>query len=164
MSRLDFTEILSEEYNLLPAQLNKRLLCYLNCVFKCLMANNYNFGQKVSELDQRSVLTDSDLDEILILCKLFSPDKLLNKCFFEDDSKSAANFENKTLPVNNFPDLNIPDILSIGDGSWNVISVLFIGKRFLQENYHQPMNFYRNRISNIETRKHETTNTCCSIL
>lgn len=152
--------IVTEDIESLPATFNRRLMLYMRCVVQVLNPTEVDL-----DFSKKGNLEDPDLDKLLMLCKLFSPDQLLNRCFFEDESKtpeSGVTF----YPVDHFESLDVPLEIIIGDDTRNVRCIMCCQRKFILEKYHQPMNFYRNRLLALERKQllDNNRNLCCLLM
>lgn len=151
----------AEDLESLPSTFNMRLMFYLKCVCKVLFIES---SEIVFDLNQKPCLENVELDKLLKLCTCFSPDLLMNKCFFEDESKTpdrGVTF----YPVDHFKSWDVPLEIVIWNESRKVQCIMCCQKKFILEKYHQPMNFYRNRLLAIERKevKQQSKRTCCSL-
>ena len=69
----------------IPSDPKAKLMYYVSCVCSVLEMNDHEGIRRLRDYDRYYCLTESETDELLILCYLLSPDKLIGKCFFPDD-------------------------------------------------------------------------------
>lgn len=139
----------SECFDSLPRLFNTPLLLYMRCVSMVIDMRNDQDVKIIIEKDELSELTNFDIDQLLVMCITYSPDNFLDKCFFKDDSKRGMNMH-KFYSEDQVRDFNVPDNIIINGDSKRVLGIMCFKQRFLQENYHQPMNFYRKRIRELQ--------------
>jgi hypothetical protein len=158
------SEAFSEYFDSPPKLFNARLQLYMRCVSMVIDIRNDQDVKIIMEKDELSELTNFDIDQLLLLCATYSPDNFLDKCFFKDDSKCGVNM-NEFYSEDQVRDFNVPDNIIINGDSKRVLGIMCFKQRFLQEHFHQPMNFYRNRIRELQGKKgvleQDEIKTCC---
>ena len=94
-------------------------------------------------------LSESQLDDLLILCVLISPDELLNKCIFHDD-QLCGDYQNEFYDIASVQNrLLITSNILVGGQTKKVKKIMTFKMVFLESNYYTPIRFYADRLQRI---------------
>ncbi|XP_060081976.1 uncharacterized protein LOC132561266 [Ylistrum balloti] len=127
-----------------------KLMYYLDSICYALNLDKSEAGvRKLREYRRYRTLNSDDIDELLILCGLFSPDVLLGKCLFIDDEMCGDR-------MNKFYELNavskkflVTEEISIAGQTRRVLKILCIRKIWLECFYIEPMGQFKERLARI---------------
>ena len=133
-----------------PNHPQARLMFYLNCM--CSVLSMDDSSPSLDDLrDYRnySDLSNSQVDELLVLCVLLSPDVLLNKCIFlnEEMCRNSCNKFFELSAVSN--QMLVTDSVLIGGQRRRVQNIMTFKESFLRAYYIEPMDFYSQRLRRI---------------
>lgn len=175
-----FNQEYSGVFEPLPNHLGARLMFYLHCVYRVLDIRDADSIEDLIDYEHHIKLSSQDIDKLIILAIALSPDRLANRCFFENDEKCGVlinEFYHKHELSN---EIKIPDFVQIGVDQRSVYNIMCFKHQFLQDNYYSPLNFYKTRIRQISEaismcrskndtfksrQKNDDINACfCSIL
>jgi len=133
-----------------PNDHKARLMFYLDCICNVLNFQNYTTNlARLRNYSNHYLLSDNDLDELVILCLLVSPEVLINKVIFANE-EMCGHFQNQFYELsavqNRFP---ITDSILIGGTQRRVRKIMTFKMVFLELNYLAPMRFFQPRLERI---------------
>ncbi|XP_033731923.1 uncharacterized protein LOC117321573 [Pecten maximus] len=130
-----------------------KLMYYLDSICYALNLDKSESGiRKLRDHRRYRSLTSDDIDELLILCSLFSPDVLLGKCLFMDDDM-CGNSMNKFYELNAVSNrLLVTEEIIIGGQTRKVLKILCFRKIWLECFYVEPMGQFKERLGRIAGR------------
>lgn len=157
----------------LPNHLNARLMFYLSCVYKVMDIRDADSIEELIDYEHYIKLSSNQVDKLIILSIALSPDRLRNKCFYDDQEK-CGELLNEFYHKDDFrKEMNVPEYVQIGQERITVLRIMCFKQQFLTDNYHIPLQFYRNRVRQISesidmksvSKNNNKTTTCfCNIL
>lgn len=108
--------------------------------------------RRLRDYRNHSQLTEDEVDQLLIICILFSPDELINKCIFQDD-EMCGNAMNKFYELNAVSNrFLVTDNIIIGGESRHVRKILCFRDLWLHQCYIAPLQHFQTRIRTIAAR------------
>lgn len=130
-----------------------KLMYYLDSICYALNLDKSESGvRKLRDHRKYRSLTSDDIDELLILCSIFSPDALLGKCLFMDDEMCGDS-------LNKFYELNavskrllVTEEIVIGGQTRKVLKILCFRKIWLECFYIEPLSQFKERLERIAGR------------
>ena len=126
------------------------LMYYLHCVATVLELDNPNLWRLRDYQNYRS-LTDADIDVLLVLVILFSPDELIGKVFFH--SEDCGRFSNQFFELSAVSHmLAVSDNILIGDERKRVAKVMFFKRSWMDTNYFTPLRSFQSRLQSMGRR------------
>jgi len=168
-----------------PADHRARLMFYLDCI--CNVLNLQNDTEDIARMrnyHNYASLSDDELDQLLVLCLLVSPDELLDKVIFAND-QMCGDFQNEFYELSAVQNrLLVTNSILIGGTQRKVQNIMTFKMSFLEQNYIQPMRYYQTRLERIvnnlhvgsqpqhqqpaiifiDTRDNDDSECCCTIL
>ena len=133
-----------------PDHPQAKLMFYLNCMCQVL-----DLGSSSSSLnllrDYRNYhrLSYSQVDELLVLCLLISPDVLLNKCIFHNEAM-CGNSQNEFFELSAVAsEMLVTESVLIGGQRRRVETIMTFKGAWLQQKYFEPMGYFRQRLERI---------------
>ena len=156
-----------------------RLMYYLDCVSTVLDLHEISELRRYTNYSNHYNMTIGDKNVIVRLCVLFSPDELINKCFFESPEmcgSSSNQFYKITAQQLRVAAAN--DIV-IGGISRNVTQIMAFKMDWMVRNYINPLrelvnelrtppriqyNNYTRRTSTPQYNYKSNDSSCCNIL
>lgn len=130
-----------------------KLMYYLDSICYALNLDKSESGiRKLREYRNYRSLSSDEIDELLILCAIFSPDVLLNKCIFMDDEMCGNNM-NKFYEVNAVSHrFLVTEEIVIGGQTRRVMKILCFRKLWLETFYLEPITHFKERLSAVADR------------
>ena len=133
----------------LPNHLNARLMFYLSCVYKVMDIRDADSIEELIDYEHYIKLSSNQVDKLIILSIALSPDRLRNKCFFEDEEK-CRELLNEFYHKDDFgKEMNVPEYVQIGQEKITVLRIMCFKQQFVTDNYRIPLQFYKNRVRQI---------------
>lgn len=133
-----------------PSDPRARLMFYWDSICYTLdLEKKDDKDRKLREYWKHTRLSDSDQDELLILCAVFSPDLLLNKCIFMDEEMCPGAM-NQFYEINKVSNrfLISKDIIIAGERK-QVQKILCFREVWLDYCYYEPLSQFKDRIKEI---------------
>ncbi|KAK3085546.1 hypothetical protein FSP39_005147 [Pinctada imbricata] len=156
MALLGRTEVGVKEFGReinVPEHPTAKLMYYLDSICYVLDIDKSEANiRKLRDYRRYRALDDSETEELLILCILFTPDILVDKCIFQDNEMCGGDM-NKFFEVSAVSDrfLITPEVL-IGGQTRKVQKILFFHEIWLECWYHDPMRSFEGRIRSLTAR------------
>ena len=130
-----------------PGNAKAKLMYYLNCVKTVIQLDDSTL-QRLTDYDNYYLLTDVEIDTLLAMVILFSPDELLGKVFFHDeDCGGSSNQFFELSAVSHM--LAVTDNVLIGGERKRVAKVMFFQRSWLDNNYFTPLRSFEGRLQRI---------------
>ena len=130
-----------------PPNATAKLMYYFDSVASVLEIDNYN-ANRLKNYNKYYLLDDEDIDTLLTLVCLFSPDELIGKVFFPDEDLEGS--------INHFYELSsvthlvaVADSVLIGGQRRRVAKVMFFKQTWMQTYFFQPMRAYQSRLNRL---------------
>jgi len=112
-----------------------KLMYYLGCVGSVLEISD-EFGELI-KYERYYALTLDEKKKLITLCYLFSPDVLIDKCWFESPNMDDSNDFLELTHVKNT--LVCAESIMIGGRNRRVAKIMLFKRSWLQNNYLTPM-------------------------
>ncbi|XP_061192211.1 uncharacterized protein LOC133200391 [Saccostrea echinata] len=128
-----------------PADPRARLMYYLRCICQVLSLDDENLD-RLTDFTYYYTLTTNELDALLVLCILISPDNLVGKCIFEDDELCGdlvTQFYELSAVQNRFL---VTDTVLLGSQQRHIKKIMTFKKTFLQNYYIIPIATFADRL------------------
>ena len=120
---------------------------YLNCVAVVLKLEDPNL-RRLTNYQNYYSLTDAEIDALLALVILFSPDELLGKVFFLSEDCGGRN--NQFFELNAVSHmLAVSDNILIGGETKRVAKVMFFQRSWLDKHYFTPLRSFQGRLQRM---------------
>ena len=149
------TEVKAEEFGhaiTVPVNPQSHLMYYLSCVNTLLKSKGEQTDRemkKMCDYKNYSRLTEKEVDQLILLSFLLSPDVLMNKCVFISD-ELCQDYDNNFYEINKVSHRFVDSReLLIGGERREVRRIMACRMCWLQENWFSPMEHYKNRLNNI---------------
>lgn len=136
----------------IPDHPQAKLMFYLKCMCDVLdLENSSRSLNLLRDYKNYLWLSCNQVDELLALCSLLSPDVFLGKCIFynEDmcEDSEHAFFELSAVTS----EMLITESVLIGGQRRRVHTIMTFSGSFLRKNYFEPMSYYSDRFQRIAT-------------
>lgn len=128
-----------------PAHPIARLMYYLRCICQVLSLDDQNLD-RLTNFTQYYTLTTEELDALLVLCILLSPDNLVGKCIFEDEElcgNLVTQFYELSAVQNRFV---VTDSVLLGSQQRHVKKIMTFKRSFLADYYIIPIATFADRL------------------
>ena len=130
-----------------PSNAKAKLMYYLSCVKTVIQLNDSPL-QRLTDYANYHLLTDPEIDALLAMVVLFSPDELLGKVFFPDeDCGGGSNQFFELSAVSHM--LAVTDNVLIGGERKRVAKVMFFKRSWLENNYFTPLRSFEGRLQRM---------------
>ena len=130
-----------------PDNPKAKLMYYLNCVATVIQLDNPNLN-RLKNYSSYYLLNDEEIDALLVLILLLSPDKLIGKVFFPSEDCGGA--------MNQFFELSkathmlaVSDNVLIGGESKRVAKIMFYKRRWMEDYYISPLKSLESRLQRL---------------
>ena len=124
-----------------------KLMYYLSTVSGVLELDTPNLN-RLSRHEQYYSLDDEDIDALLTLVCLFSPDELIGKVFFHSEDCGESN--NTFYELSSVTHLMaVSNNVLIGGQRKRVAKVMFFERVWLEDNYFNPMRSFQGRLQRL---------------
>ena len=130
-----------------PDNARAKLMYYLSCVKTVIQLNDSTL-QRLSDYNNYQLLTDPEIDALLALVILFSPDELLGKVFFHDEDCGGWNNQFFELSAVSHM-LAVTDNILIGGERKRVAKVMFFKTSWLDNYYLTPLRSFEGRLQRL---------------
>lgn len=135
---------------------------YLNCVATVLGFDD-EINPKYTDFTNHHRLEGDELDALLLLVLLFSPDELLDKVFFQND-QLCGDSNNEFLELSQVTQsLLLTQNALIGGKQRKVARIMAFKTIWLVKNYLEPLQYYKPRLEEI-AKGNKSSGCCCTIL
>ena len=114
-----------------------KMMYYFDCVCHCVDTGKSFALRRLRGYQNYATLTEVDISSLLTLCLALSPDKLINKVFFENDKIEGRNkfFEISSISTK----LVVSQSLLIGGQQQRVHKIMMFKKEWIELFYIQPI-------------------------
>lgn len=135
----------------IPEDPKARLMYYLDCICVVLdMSDTANLS-RLRNFSQYYLLTEPEIDALVSLCFLLSPDELSGKVIFQDDTM-CGNSSNAFFEISAVRhDLLLSDSIIIGGQRRAVSKIMAFKRQWLLNNWVNPMQQFATRLARIAT-------------
>ena len=130
-----------------PSSPTAKLMYYLHCVARVIKLDDPNLN-RLKNFESYNSLNDTEIDALLALVVLFSPDELIGKVFFPDeDFGEGWNQFYELSSVTHM--LAVTDNVLIGGESRRVAEIMLFRRFWLEENYISPLRSFESRLQRL---------------
>ena len=130
-----------------PNNPRAKLMYYLDCVAVVIQLDDANLT-RLRDFRNHYLLNESEIDALLALVILFSPDELLGKVFFPSEDCGGRN--NQFLELNAVSHtLAVADNILIGGERKRVAKVMFFQRSWMECNYFSPIRSFQGRLQRL---------------
>ena len=130
-----------------PDNARAKLMYYLSCVKTVIQLNDSPL-RRLTDYHNYQLLTDPEIDALLAMVILFSPDELLGKVFFPDEDCGGWNNQFFELTAVSHM-LAVTDNILIGGERKRVAKVMFFQRSWLDNNYLTPLRSFEGRLQRM---------------
>ncbi|XP_069121981.1 uncharacterized protein [Argopecten irradians] len=143
------------------------LMFYLHCISNVLDLSEHSADiKKLRDYENFHLLTDDEIDDLLIISVQFYPAILLDKCIILNDDK-CGRFENRYVDLADaHMDYPVVEAMTIGGVEYKVTRAMYFTVTFIEEYYYIPMCHFNARLERLKTAAHryKDNGNCCTIL
>ena len=126
-----------------PENSTAKLMYYLDCVAIVLQLDNPNLN-RLKDYKRCYSLSDVEIDALLTLVLLFSPDELIGKVFFHSEDCGGKN--NQFYELSSVTHmLAVSDNVLIGGERKRVAKIMFFQRSWMENYYFSPMRSFEGR-------------------
>ena len=130
-----------------PASPTAKLMYYLDCVATVIQLDNPNL-RRLRDYRRYYSLNDEEIDALLVLILLLSPDELIGKVFFpSEDCGGSANQFFELSAVTNM--LAVSSNVLIGGESKRVAKIMFFKRSWMENNFISPLRSFEGRLQRL---------------
>ena len=130
-----------------PASPTAKLMYYLNCVASVFQLDDRNIN-RLKNYRNYFLLNDTEIDALLALVLLFSPDELIGKVFFpSEDCGGSSNTFFELSSVTHM--LAVTDNVLIGGERKRVAKIMLFKRSWLEDNYISPLRSFEGRLQRL---------------
>jgi len=130
-----------------PRNPTAKLMYYLDCVAHVIQLDNPNLS-RLRNFERYYLLNDDEIDALLALVLLFSPDELIGKVFFHsEDFGGSTNEFFELSSVTHM--LAVSDNILIGGERKRVANIMFFKRCWLEGNFLSPLRSFEGRLQRL---------------
>ena len=130
-----------------PGSPTAKLMYYLDCVAVVIKLDDRNLN-RLRNYSSYHLLNDSEIDALLVLVLLFSPDVLIGKVFFP--SEDCGGHRNKFIELSSVTHmLAVSNNVVVGGESRRVAKIMFFRRCWLEDNYISPLRAFESRLQRL---------------
>ena len=130
-----------------PASPTAKLMYYLDCVAIVIQLDSPNLN-RLRNYRSYYLLNDTEIDALLALVLLFSPDELIGKVFFpSEDCGGSSNQFFELSSVTHM--LAVTDNVLIGGERKRVANIMLFKRSWLENNYISPLRSFEGRLQRL---------------
>ena len=127
-----------------PENSTAKLMYYLDCVATVLQLDNPNLN-RLKDYQRYYSLSNVEIDALLTLVLLFSPDELIGKVFFH--SEDCGSSSNKFFELSSVTHmLAVSDNVLIGGERKRVAKIMFFKRSWMEKYYISPLRSFEGRL------------------
>lgn len=131
----------------IPDNSKAQLMYYLDCVAHVVELVNPNLN-RLRDFKKYYLLNDAEIDALLVLVLLFSPDELIGKVFFpSEDCGGSSNQFFELSSVSHM--LAVSENVVIGGERKRVAKIMFFKRSWLENNYISPLRSFEGRLQRL---------------
>ena len=131
----------------MPEKPTAKLMYYLDCVAVVIQLDNSNLSRLRNYSGYR-LLNDTEIDALLALVLLFSPNELIGKVFFP--SEDCGGYRNQFFELSSVTHmLAVSENVLIGGERKRVAKIMFFKRCWLEENYISPLRSFQGRLQRL---------------
>ena len=131
----------------MPESPTATLMYYLHCVAHVIELDNPNLS-RLRDYESYHLLSDVEIDALLALVLLFSPDELIGKVFFP--SEDCGRYSNQFFELSSVTHmLAVSENVLIGGERKRVAKIMFFKRCWLEENYISPLRSFQGRLQRL---------------
>lgn len=126
-----------------------KLMYYLSCITTVLETEKSSDLQRLSDYRNFRNLSESDTDNLILLCVLVSPDELMNKCIFQD-ADLCGDYQNEFYELSAVSNrFVVTNSIMIGGQQKRIHKIMACKPAWLTENWIEPMGYFKDRLQRI---------------
>ena len=130
-----------------PQNPTAKLMYYLHCVAHVIQLDNPNLG-RLRNFQSYYLLSDDEIDALLALVLLFSPDELIGKVFFH--SEDCGGRTNQFFELSSVTHmLAVSENVLIGGERKRVANIMFFKRCWLEDNFISPLRSFEGRLQRL---------------
>ena len=130
-----------------PASPTAKLMYYLDCVAVVIKLDDRNLN-RLRNYKSYHLLNDTEIDALLALVLLFSPDELIGKVFFPSEDLGGSS--NKFFELSSVTHmLAVSDSVLIGGERKRVAKIMLFKRSWLENNYISPLRSFEGRLQRL---------------
>ena len=130
-----------------PTSPTAKLMYYLHCVANVIQLDNPNL-RRLRDYRAYYSLSDEEIDALLVLVLLLSPDELIGKVFFpSEDCGGSTNQFFELSAVTNM--LAVSSNVLIGGESKRVAKIMFFKRSWMENNFITPLKSFEGRLQRL---------------
>ncbi|XP_020612858.1 uncharacterized protein LOC110051182 [Orbicella faveolata] len=130
-----------------PENPTAKLMYYLHCVAHVIQLDNPNLS-RLRNYERYYLLSDAEIDALLALVLIFSPDELIGKVFFpSEDCGGSTNQFFELSSVTHM--LAVSDNVLIGGERKRVANIMFFKRCWLEGNFISPLRSFEGRLQRL---------------
>ena len=127
-----------------PQNSTARLMYYLDCVAVVIELDSPNL-RRLRDYTNYFLLSDAEIDALLALVILFSPDEMIGRVFFP--SEDCGGFSNQFFELSAVSHvLAVSDNILIGGERRRVAKVMLFKRAWIDTNYISPIRSFQSRL------------------
>ena len=130
-----------------PGNPTAKLMYYLDCVAIVIQLDNPNLN-RLRNYGAYHLLSDTEIDALLALVLLFSPDELIGKVFFP--SEDCGGSRNKFLELSSVTHMvAVSNNVLTGGERKRVAKIMLFKRCWLEDNYISPLLVFQGRLQRL---------------
>nr|XP_022310021.1 uncharacterized protein LOC111115543 [Crassostrea virginica]XP_022310051.1 uncharacterized protein LOC111115557 [Crassostrea virginica] len=133
-----------------PANPRAKLMYYLSCVCNALQLDTSDTRNiaRLKDYQNYAFLTEDEKKQLLVFCAILSPDVLLNKVFFQNDSSNEF-YDIGTVASH----LVVSSSIVIGGQKKSIRKIMTFKMSWLQNNYLEPLQALARELDEAENSR-----------
>ncbi|OWF54639.1 hypothetical protein KP79_PYT04365 [Mizuhopecten yessoensis] len=143
------------------------LMFYIHCISNVLDLSEHPANiKKLRDYRNFHLLTDDEIDDLLIISVQFYPAVLIDKCIILNDDK-CGKYENRYVALADaHMDYPVVESMTIGGEEYQVMRAMYFTVSFAEEYYYIPMSHFNSRLDILKSsaQRYSDNGTCCTIL
>ncbi|XP_060082795.1 uncharacterized protein LOC132562083 [Ylistrum balloti] len=152
-----------------PDDYKAKMMFYLQCICDLINLDGRDEDfNRLTDFGRYYLLTESEIDQLTILCLLLSPDLLDGKCLFLNEEMCGSS-TNKFFELSAVDQqLVVSNDIMIGGTQTHVKRIMCYKREWIMENYMIPMTVLKRRLQlRIEIEENagsEAADDCCCVI